>query len=62
MLTATFGLFECPICIDLYLVPYWRTPLTRFRSPLLSSETECIGSYMPRLSSTLIPHFRLCAA
>ena len=25
MLTATFGFFECPICIDLYLVPDWHT-------------------------------------
>ena len=25
MLTGTFGFFECPICIDLYLVPDWHT-------------------------------------
>src|SRR5580765_1574741 len=25
MPTATFGFFECPICIDLYLVPDWHT-------------------------------------
>ena len=25
MLTATFGFFECPVCIDLYLVPDWHT-------------------------------------
>lgn len=25
MPTATLGFFECPICIDLYLVPDWHT-------------------------------------
>jgi hypothetical protein len=24
MLTATFGFFECPICLDFYLVPDWK--------------------------------------
>jgi hypothetical protein len=24
MLTATFGFFDCPICVDFYLVPFWK--------------------------------------
>jgi hypothetical protein len=23
MLTATFGFFDCPVCVDFYLVPDW---------------------------------------
>jgi hypothetical protein len=32
MLTATFGFFDCPVCVDFYLVPDWNV---RSR-PLLS--------------------------
>jgi hypothetical protein len=24
MLTATFGYFDCPVCVDFYLVPDWK--------------------------------------
>jgi len=31
MATATFGYFDCPICVDFYLVPDWKIQM-----PLLS--------------------------
>jgi hypothetical protein len=24
MLTATFGFFDCPVCVDFYLIPDWK--------------------------------------
>jgi hypothetical protein len=32
MLTATFGFFDCPICVNFYLVPDWKIR----KMPLLS--------------------------
>jgi len=32
MLTATFGYFDCPVCVDFYLIPDWKVKTM----PLLS--------------------------
>jgi hypothetical protein len=32
MLTATFGFFECPICLDFYLVPDWKIRIIQLLS------------------------------
>jgi hypothetical protein len=37
MLTATFGFFDCPVCIDFYLVPDWK-----IRSMLLLSHVHVL--------------------